>query len=76
LVYRTSPPEAHMIEQHFTVQELSALLKVHEETIRRLCDKGEIRSVRVASNRRIPESAVTEYMDGAQNVVNFKRKSS
>jgi excisionase family DNA binding protein len=65
-----------MIEQHFTVKELAALLKCHEETIRRLCDKGEIRSVRVASNRRIPESAVKEYMDGAQNVVRFKRKSA
>jgi excisionase family DNA binding protein len=65
-----------LIEPHYTVKELAALLKVHEETIRRLCDRGELRSIRVATNRRIPESAVTEYMDGAQNVVRFKRKSA
>jgi excisionase family DNA binding protein len=65
-----------MIEQHYTVSELAALLKCHPETVRRLCDRGELRSIRVATNRRIPESAVTEYMDGAQNVVNFKRKSA
>jgi excisionase family DNA binding protein len=76
LVYRTSPPEAHMIEQFYTVTEIASLLKCHPETVRRLCDRGELRSIRVATNRRIPESAVTEYMDGAQNVVNFKRKAS
>jgi excisionase family DNA binding protein len=65
-----------MIEQFYTVQEIAALLRVHEETIRRLCDRGELRSIRVAANRRIPESAVKEYMDGAQNVVNFKRRAS
>jgi excisionase family DNA binding protein len=76
LVYRTSPPEAHMIEQHYTIGELAALLKCHKETIRRLCEKGDLRGVRIASNWRISESAVREYMDGAQNVVNFKRKSA
>jgi excisionase family DNA binding protein len=74
LVYRTSPPEAHMIEQHYTVTELAGLLKCHPETVRRLCDKGELRSIRVATNRRIPESAVREYMDGGQ-VVRFRRKA-
>jgi excisionase family DNA binding protein len=52
------------------------LLKCHPETVRRLCDRNQLRSIRVGTNRRIPESAVTEYMDGAQNVVNFKRKAS
>jgi excisionase family DNA binding protein len=65
-----------MIEQFYTVTEIASLLKCHPETVRRLCDRGELRSIRVATNRRIPESAVTEYMDGAQNVVNFKRKAS
>jgi excisionase family DNA binding protein len=66
-----------LIEQFYTVKEIAALLKCHEETIRRLCDKGDIRSIRVATNRRIPESAVKEYMDGTQGqVVNFKRKSA
>jgi excisionase family DNA binding protein len=64
------------LEQHYTVSEIASLLKCHPETVRRLCDRGELRSIRVATNRRIPESAVTEYMDGAQNVVRFKRKAS
>jgi excisionase family DNA binding protein len=64
------------LEQHYTVSEIASLLKCHPETVRRLCDRNQLRSIRVGTNRRIPESAVTEYMDGAQNVVNFKRKAS
>jgi excisionase family DNA binding protein len=67
---------SRMIEQHYTVTEIAGLLKCHPETVRRLCDRNQLRSIRVGTNRRIPESAVTEYMDGAQNVVNFKRKSA
>jgi excisionase family DNA binding protein len=74
LVYRTRPTKAHMIEQHYTIGELAALHKCHKETIRRRCEKGELRGVRVASNWRIPESAVREYLEGG-NVLRFKRKA-
>jgi excisionase family DNA binding protein len=76
LVYRARAGPHMTLEQHYTVTEIAGLLKCHPETVRRLCDRNQLRSIRVGTNRRIPESAVTEYMDGAQNVVNFKRKSA
>jgi excisionase family DNA binding protein len=63
-----------VIEQHFTPKELAGLLKCHEETVRRMCDRGDLKSVRWGSTRRIPESAVHEYLEGG-NVLRFKRKA-
>jgi excisionase family DNA binding protein len=50
------------IEQHYTTRELADLLAVHQETIRREAGRGRLRSVRVGSERRYPESAVREYL--------------
>jgi excisionase family DNA binding protein len=52
------------IEQHYTTRELAALLAVNQETIRREAARGRLRSVRVASERRYPASAVREYLEG------------
>jgi excisionase family DNA binding protein len=74
LVYRTSPPEAPLIEPHYTPKDLAQIFKCHEETVRRMCDRGDLKSVRWGTTRRIPESAVHEYLEGG-NVVRFKRKA-
>ena len=50
------------IEKHYTTRELSDRLSVHPETIRRAAARGDLRSVRVGSERRYPESAVREYL--------------
>ena len=51
-----------MIERHFSTRELAELLNAHPETIRREAMRGRLRSVRVGSERRYPESAVKEYL--------------
>jgi excisionase family DNA binding protein len=51
-----------VIERHYTTRELAELLQVHPETIRRAAARGELRSVRVGSERRYPESAVKEWL--------------
>jgi excisionase family DNA binding protein len=40
---------------------------VHPETIRREAAKGRLRSIRVGSDRRYPESAVKDYLDERGN---------
>jgi excisionase family DNA binding protein len=69
----------HPIEQkYFTATSLAEMLDVHPETIRRVCDKGELFSYRIGSDRRIPMTAVEEWMNGravGQNIVAFKRKT-
>jgi excisionase family DNA binding protein len=51
-----------VIERHFSTRELAELLNAHPETIRREALRGRLRSVRVGSERRYPESAVKEYL--------------
>lgn len=51
-----------MIESHYTGRQLAELLAVNPETIRRAAASGALRSVRVGSERRYPESAVKEWL--------------
>ena len=52
-----------MIEPHYTGKALAELLAVNPETIRRAAASGRLRSVRVGSERRYPESAVAEWLE-------------
>jgi excisionase family DNA binding protein len=51
-----------LIERHYTTRELAKLLAVNPETVRREAARGHLKSVRVGSERRYPESAVREYL--------------
>lgn len=51
------------VERHYTTRELAELLSVHQETIRREAGRGRLRSVRVGSDRRYPESAVRSWLN-------------
>jgi excisionase family DNA binding protein len=52
-----------MIEQHYRTREVADLLAVHEETVVRLAQRGELRSLRIGNERRYPESAVREFLE-------------
>ena len=52
-----------MIERHYSTRELAELLSVHPETVLRMAQRGDLRSTRIGSDRRYPESAVREYLD-------------
>ena len=65
-----------VIERHYKTAELAELLSVHEETVLRLARRGELRSVRVGSERRFPESAIRDYLERTsekRNVVRLDR---
>lgn len=51
------------IERHYTTRELAERLAVHPETIRREAMRGRLRSIRIGSERRYPESAVREWLE-------------
>jgi excisionase family DNA binding protein len=53
-----------LIERHYTTKELARQLSAHPETIRRAAGRGKLKSVRVGSERRYPESAVVEWLAG------------
>ncbi len=57
--------KSEALERHFKTQDLAELFAVHPETIRREAAKGKLRSVRVGSERRYPESAVREWLAGS-----------
>lgn len=52
-----------MIERHYSTRELAKLLSVNPETVRREAARGRLKSVRVGSERRYPESAVRAYLE-------------
>lgn len=51
------------IERYYKGRSLATLLSVHPETIRRAAERGELKSVRVGSERRYAESAVREWLE-------------
>jgi excisionase family DNA binding protein len=55
-----------VIEPHYSGKALAGLLSVNPETIRRAAAAGRLRSVRVGTERRYPESAVKAWLSGAQ----------
>jgi excisionase family DNA binding protein len=58
-----SPYGGRLIERHYSTRQLAELLSVNPETIRREAQRGRLRSVRIGSERRYPESAVRQYLE-------------
>ena len=54
---------ARTLERYYTTRELADMLNVHPETVRRSARRGELRSVRIGTERRYPESAVRSWLD-------------
>lgn len=55
-----------MIEPHYTTAELAERLHCSKDTVLRLAQRGDLRSVFVGSERRYPESGVIEYLERGQ----------
>lgn len=46
---------------YYTPEQLAALWQCHRTTVRRLCERGALRSFRIGDLWRIPAEAVAEY---------------
>lgn len=46
-----------------TVSEVASLLKVHEKTVRRLFDRGELRRFKIGGQVRVRTADLEEYID-------------
>jgi len=55
------------VERLYTTKQVAEAWSVNPETIRRLAARGLLRSVRVGSERRYPESALREYLASQEN---------
>jgi excisionase family DNA binding protein len=51
-----------VVERMYTTKQVAEAWSVNAETVRRLAARGLLRSVRVGSERRYPESALREYL--------------
>lgn len=47
-----------------TVEEAARALRVHPRTIRRICERGELRAIRVGRQWRIDRASFEEYYRG------------
>ena len=50
------------MEKLYKVSEICEMLGLAETTIRRKIQLGEIASMKIGRNRRVPESALREYL--------------
>ena len=65
--YRLPAAKPESADQALTAAAAAIRLKVHEDTVRSLCKRGALRSVRVGKREfRIPESAVIEFLRGGK----------
>lgn len=67
-------PRGDALEKHYKTRDVAELLSVHEETVLRLAQCGTLRSIRVGSERRYPESAIVEFLE--RNVDDTARRVS
>jgi excisionase family DNA binding protein len=56
-----------MMERMYTTKQVAEAWSVNPETVRRLAARGDLRSVRVGSERRYPESALREYLQNRKD---------
>jgi excisionase family DNA binding protein len=56
-----------VMERMYTTKQVAEAWAVNPETVRRLAARGDLRSVRVGSERRYPESALREYLQSRKD---------
>lgn len=52
-----------MIEKHYTTAQVAEFLACSTDTVLRLAQRGELRSIYVGSERRYPQSSVEEFIN-------------
>lgn len=54
---------ATMTDEHlYTIEEVAKILRVKRRTVRKIMDDGDLPSIRVRNQYRIPQSALEAYM--------------
>lgn len=51
--------------QFFTVAEVASIMRVSKMTVYRMVHNGDLPAVRVGRSFRVPEDAVTTYLDSS-----------
>ena len=63
--YVGDPCNPAMREEYlFTVQEFAEHVRMHEESVRRLCRENKIRHIRIGAQIRIPSGVLRDYIGG------------
>ena len=62
------------VDRLFTVPEAAALLSVGRSVLYELMNEGKIRSVKVGRSRRIPRSALQEFLASLPAVSRYKQQ--
>ena len=50
-------------QKYYTVKEIAALLKLHEETIRRAIRQGRLESVKFGRDYRVPHEKLIQFLE-------------
>jgi excisionase family DNA binding protein len=54
-------------QQMYTLKEVAKILRVSEQTVRRLINEGKLSSIRVGIQIRITQSSLDTYLSQAEN---------
>jgi excisionase family DNA binding protein len=54
-------------QQMYTLKEVAKILRVSEQTVRRLINEGKLSSIRVGIQIRITQSSLDAYLSQAEN---------
>ncbi len=52
-----------MAEKFYTVEDVARILQISVSTVRKLINDGDLRSIRIGKQIRVPESALNEYIE-------------
>ncbi len=56
-----------MIEKHYKTREVAEMLRVAEDTVRRLAQRGELKSVKIGNDYRFSESEIAAFLKRNMN---------
>ncbi|MBA4544692.1 helix-turn-helix domain-containing protein [Thermoactinomyces daqus] len=56
-----------MFDKFYTIEEIAEILKVHDRTVRREIERGNLKAVKVGSVWRITHKDFEEYLEKNRN---------
>jgi excisionase family DNA binding protein len=63
VAHAVSTKSQNQVSQFMTPCEVAHVLRIHEKSVRRLCNAGDIRSFRIGKYLRISPMDLKEYLD-------------